>query len=339
VKNTFGEYYNLDPENLKSHWEKDIFSFDANVLLNLYRYSPKTREAFFKVLEKIKDRIWIPYQAGLEYHRNRLNVIHAQQAAYDSIRELLNKKKGEIEAQLNEFKRHPYLETELLKKQIDSAFTSIQKDLTSLDDKHPDYIKSDPIRDKLVELLENRIGEDFSAKELESFYKEGKDRFEKEIPPGYKDLNTKKNEGLRRIYGDLILWKQVINKAKGESESIILITDDLKEDWWYRFKGKTIGPRVELIKEFQEETKKRISIYQADKFLTLANEYLKQDTKNEVIEEIRNLRQEDLKSLEEEAEKILDKIKKLKQSEEKSSAIEINPFELAIKDSIEGLND
>ncbi len=310
MKNAYGEYYSLDSNSLSLHWEKDIFSFDANVLLNLYRYSPKTRDAFFKVLEQIKDRTWITYQAGLEYHRNRLNVIYAQQAAYDRIRNVLDKKRGEIDAQLNEFKRHPFLEIEQLKRQIKLAFFSIQKELDSLDAMHPDYLKNDPIQDKLVELLEKRFGNDFSLDELEDIYKEGKDRFEKEVPPGYKDLGPKKSKGERSIYGDLILWKQVINKANDVPESIILITDDLKDDWWYRFKGKTIGPRVALIKEFQNATGKRINIYQADKFLSLANEYLGQNTQDEAIQEIENLRHEDLKSLEAPPHKPKSKIQK-----------------------------
>ena len=94
MKQKFSEYYKLDSSELKKHWEKDTFSFDANVLLNLYRYTPKTRDAFFNLLEKIRDRIWIPYQAAMEYQKNRLFVINAQKEAYNEIRKTLEKKKG-----------------------------------------------------------------------------------------------------------------------------------------------------------------------------------------------------------------------------------------------------
>lgn len=53
MKDKFSEYYKPDDAQLKIHWQKDVFSFDANVLLNLYRDTPKTREAFFTLLEKI----------------------------------------------------------------------------------------------------------------------------------------------------------------------------------------------------------------------------------------------------------------------------------------------
>lgn len=296
MKDKFSEYYKIDDAEIKKHWEHDIFSFDANVLLNLYRYTPKTRNAFFDLLDKIKDRIWISYQAAYEYQKNRLNVINDQKEAYQEIRALLEKKKGEIEAKLNSFKKHPYLQTVELKTQIESAFQSIQKDLDKLEKNHPNYLTEDPIWERLTDLLNGRIGEDFTKENLEKLYRDGKKRYEEGIPPGYMDLKTKREEVDKSLYGDLIVWKQLIEKAKSEEHSIILITDDLKEDWWYKFQGKTISPRPELLKEYKDETQKRINIYQADRFLELANTNLHQKTNKEAIEEVRNIRIEDEKS-------------------------------------------
>ncbi|SFN66278.1 hypothetical protein SAMN05421594_3718 [Chryseobacterium oleae] len=304
MKNKFNEYYKLSEEEIKDHWEKDIFCFDANVLLNLYRYSPSTREAFFSLLEKVKDRIWITYQAAFEYQKNRLVVINAQREAYKDIRETLTKKKGEIEAKLNGFKKHPYLQTAELKKQIESAFDSIGRDLDNLEKKHPDYLDKDPVWEKLSGLLDGKVGDDFSKDDLEKLYRDGKKRYDERVPPGYMDMKEKQNEGNRSLYGDIIVWKQVIEKAKTNGNSIILITDDLKEDWWYKFKGKTISPRPELIKEFKVETSKRINIYQADKFLEMANKNLAQQTTKEAIQEIRNIRLADELDIEKEVREL-----------------------------------
>jgi hypothetical protein len=290
MKDKFSEYYPVDNADQKKHWENDIFCFDANVLLNLYRYTPKTRDAFFNLLDKIQDRIWITYQAAYEYQKNRLVVINAQKEAYKEIRELLSKKKGEIESKLNGFKKHPYLQTKELKTQIDSAFQSITKDLDKLEKNHPDYLESDPIWERLTSLLTGKIGNDSSKDDLEKIYREGKKRYDEKIPPGYMDAKEKQHEGNQSLYGDIIVWKQVIAKAKEIENSVILVTDDLKEDWWYKFKGKTISPRPELIKEFRDETQKRINIYQADWFLELANKNLSQHTADEAIQEVRNVR-------------------------------------------------
>jgi PIN like domain len=290
VKTKFSEYYSLSEEEIKKHWENDIFSFDANVLLNLYRYTPRTRDAFFGLLEKIKDRIWVSYQAAYEFQQNRLAVINAQKVAYQEIRGTLEKKRNEIEAKLNGFKKHPYLQAEELTKQIDSAFQSISRDLDKDEKNHPDYLSEDPVFNRLTILFDGRVGDDFEQAELEKLYKEGVKRYEEKIPPGYMDQKEKKNRDKRSLYGDLVVWRQVISKAKAGPESIIFVTDDLKEDWWYKFKGKTIGARPELIKEFRDETQKRINIYQADRFLEYANRNLAQKTHQAAIDEVRKVR-------------------------------------------------
>lgn len=290
MKQKLSEYYKLEEDDLKKHWQNDIISLDANVLLNLYRYTPKTRDTFFQLLDKIKARVWVSYQAAFEYQKNRLTVINKQIEAYNEIRLLLEHKKNEIETKLNEYKRHPYLQTEELKKQIQSAFEAINKDILKIEKTHPNYLEDDPIWLKLTELLDGKVGDDISNEDLEKLYREGKKRYDEDIPPGYKDKTSKKNEGNRALYGDLIVWNQLLKHAKKIDSSVIFVTDDRKEDWWYKFKGKTIGPRPELLKEFKDETGKRINIYQADNFLDLASKNLNQVANPEAIEEIRKVR-------------------------------------------------
>lgn len=343
MKEKFSEYYKVAESELKKHWQQDIFSFDANVLLNLYRYTPKTRTAFFNLLEKIQDRIWISYQAAYEYQKNRLIVINAQKEAYKDIRDTLEKKKGEIEAKLNSFKKHPYLQTSELKNQIESAFHSIEQDLDRLEREHPDYLTEDPIWEKLTELLKAKVGEDFAKDNLEKIYREGKKRYEEDIPPGYMDFKNKKEEADKSLYGDLLVWKQIIEKAKTIDNSVILITDDLKEDWWYKFKGKTISPRPELIKEFKEETGKRINIYQADVFLELANKNLMQNTDREAIQEMRKIRLADEQDIAMERElaktMIRDNGELNKDNARRLIPGKENAFERAIRESVEEKNN
>nr|WP_298344108.1 hypothetical protein [uncultured Algibacter sp.] len=60
-----------------------------------------------------------------------------------------------------------------------------------------------------------------------------------------------------------------------------------------KFKGQTIRPREELIKEFYDETGFRILIYQADFFLKFAKEKLNSSVKEDSINEIKEVRLED----------------------------------------------
>lgn len=59
MKKHFFEFYPLSEKEIDSIWSGGIISFDANVLINLYRYTEKTRDDFFKVMSFYKNRIWI----------------------------------------------------------------------------------------------------------------------------------------------------------------------------------------------------------------------------------------------------------------------------------------
>ena len=117
-------------------------------------------------------------------------------------------------------------------------------------------------------------------------YLEGKNRYEKSVPPGYKDEH-KDDESK---YGDLVVWKQIIDKAKESETSIMFVTDDRKEDWWERFKGKVIRPRPELIQEICEQTGVKFYMYQTDPFMEQASKHLRRKVKQNAIDEVKNIR-------------------------------------------------
>lgn len=68
MKNIFPGYSRKSEEDIKKMWEKSTLIFDANVLLNLYRYSDSTRDTILDLIEKFSDRIWLPHQSALEYN-------------------------------------------------------------------------------------------------------------------------------------------------------------------------------------------------------------------------------------------------------------------------------
>jgi len=174
-------------------------------------------------------------------------------------------------------------------KRIERAFTAIKRELNERKQEHPDLLEDDHLRDTITSLLEGKVGSPYSQEQLDEIYKRGKTRYERKIPPGYLDVNK---EGVRK-YGDLVLWFQVIDKVKETKEPIILVTDDRKEDWWWQSKGKTIGPRPELIDEMFSEAGGSFYMYQADQFMKYAQKYLEREVKQEAIDEVRDIRRRD----------------------------------------------
>ncbi len=66
MRELFPGYYRPTQEQFQQMWQECIFVFDANVLLNIYRYTSETREELFDILESLKERTWLPHQAMLE---------------------------------------------------------------------------------------------------------------------------------------------------------------------------------------------------------------------------------------------------------------------------------
>ena len=78
----------------------------------------------------------------------------------------------------------------------------------------------------------------------------------------------------------------MIEIAKTEEKDIILAIDDQKEDWWQIEHERTVGPKPELLKEFAEESKKRIYLYNSVSFLRAAKLYGAADIEERVIREV-----------------------------------------------------
>lgn len=286
-----GHFFN--PTNDPDLWDRCIFVFDTNILLNLYRYSDETRALFLKTLRLLQERIWIPYRVADEYLENRLNVIYEQQEEYEKAITEINKLKGKLENS----RQHPFVSPKTMNDVGGSLEKAIQE-LGQNKNVHSSRINSDEIKEDLADIFEGRVGDALDDAELEKIIQEGILRYEQKVPPGYSDMKKQGGDSSLssrcRPYGDLIIWKEIIAKAKQASTPIIFVTDDGKEDWWLRFKGKTIGPRPELIKEFRSEVSQLFHMYLPERFLSLATEKEQDKPSEEVFEEIRDVRQKEL---------------------------------------------
>jgi hypothetical protein len=294
MKKTFPGYYRPTDEEFSNLWKDCLFVLDANVLLNLYRYSQHLSNELITIIKRISDRLWIPHQAALEFHKNRLNEIMKQKKAYEDIKEILDKAKNQIENDLNFYKRHPLIQVGSFQLKIRRVFYTIKKELDKQKKTHPDLIKddyldNDEIKNILAKYLDGKVGKPYTQEELEKKYKDGEIRYKRKIPPGYED---KKKEGFEK-YGDLVLWCQIIDKAKQEKKPIIFVTDERKEDWWFQIEGSTVSPRPELIEEMLSKGGVPFYMYQTQRFMEFARDYLNIEVDQEAIDEVKELKQRD----------------------------------------------
>lgn len=285
MQKIFREYHQFTDQEFQQLWKNCFFVFDTNTLLNMYRYSRTTVDAYFDVLNELKKKkqLWIPYQIGYEFYENRINVISEYEKSYDEILSILEKAKSDIEAK---YKDHPFLNLYEIKEEMSKGLSGVEIKIKQAKKKHPKWLEKDEVLEKLNQLFEGNIGNNYDEQKLIEIKKEGKERYEKRIPPGFKD--DKKTEDKK--YGDLILWYQIIDKAKESKKPIVLISGDVKEDWWLEKDGKRLMPLPQLKKEISDKAGVDFHIYTADRFLEL-NKTDKKEIDENTIKEVRKVRE------------------------------------------------
>lgn len=291
MRSTFPGHFRPTDDHFIALWKDSLFAIDSNVLLNLYRYSPETRIELERALTSVKERLFIPHQAAKEFLNNRLKVTADQAKEYTkAIDTLTDKNINELISTLSNSKKHPFLPDPDM-----AEFTEqVTKFVTKLENQRDTLLNrltDDEILDFVELLLKNKTGCAFNEKSLNDIASDGDKRYKNEIPPGYLDIKKDVSGDPYRKFGDLIIWKQLIDKALSDSKPIIFITDDKKTDWWLARSGRTIGPRPELLEEFTSVAGQYFWMYTVDKFIAETSRTSTHTVSPEVIAEIIETRQ------------------------------------------------
>jgi len=293
MKNRFIEYHIAD--YLEKIYSEAIIVLDTNSLLNLYRYSEETRNKYFEILMKVESRLYLTDHVCTEFYKNRYTLIANRTLFMEEIKELLDEYHGKLlniiknssgsnkyNAALSILKHEDELRTKIVA-EIEQSSTNVKEYLDSFTQEIDfKYIQGDdPILEKVITIIKDKISTEISIEEKEKIYKEGEERYKKQIPPGYKDIE----KGFPDKFGDLIIWKELQKLSKELDKDILFVSDDRKEDWVISFKGMNLGPRKELIKEFNKST--------ARLFYSIStNEFIKLISKSYNVENIETLEKE-----------------------------------------------
>lgn len=307
MKGLYKSFRQFSKAEFASLWNDAIFVFDANVLLNLYRYQSSTRDDLLKVLGHLGDRIWIPYHVGLEFERNRLSVMADQNKKFSEVNKAVHKSMTGLVTDLDNLqltKRHSLINPEKLINGYEKLTKVFLKELDELKEKQQGLTDGDQLREKIETLFDGKVGSAPVDQEfVDSIHKEGKTRFDLKIPPGYEDSNKEKSEpdefmsgGIlyKRKYGDLVVWKQILQHSmESEIKSLIFVTDDNKEDWWQIVNSdgpKRIGPRPELYDEISQKSGvEKFYMYNPEGFLKYSKELLHAEVSEDTINEVRDI--------------------------------------------------
>ncbi|MCB5226156.1 PIN domain-containing protein [Alishewanella sp. 16-MA] len=295
LKTLFPGYFQKSAQQIQATWDTGFIVFDTNIILNLYKYSESTRSELLEIMDKFQERLWLPNQVAFEYLNNRFTVISDQAKQYSETSKMIKS----LEDNLSNKRSHPFITGNGLRA-LNRVLERVRAELNESEKELINLSRVDKILEKITELTDGRIGKDLIKSEYDQTFIEGATRYKDKIPPGYEDDAKGGKQpnfsGNREKFGDLIIWKQLITEAKSRMSDVILVTDDVKEDWWLISNGKTIGVRPELTAEFESQTNKQFLMYNGFNFIKYAQEHLNVKISKSSLSEIQEQSQNKLKN-------------------------------------------
>lgn len=261
--------------------EKYIIVPDTNVLLNLYRYSPDFSEFGLQCLTEVVESLYLPATVRLEFGKHCKASFAAMEKKIENIGQGTEKQvksaRAKILSSCDQLKRLQFEGVDDLYRELAALLDELEVATKEFFEERKGLQLSSHYwngSDKVMELVQKveQYGHVLPSPSQEEIFKwceEGQDRYKKEIPPGFKDAKNK--DGVRK-YGDLIIWKELLKFAREHKKDIILITDDVKADWWETDNDQRVFHPM-LINEFKK-TGRNIIAFESQEFYTaISDEY------------------------------------------------------------------
>ncbi|WP_394548138.1 PIN domain-containing protein [Priestia aryabhattai] len=277
MREIFFPFFKYNDETINRIWENGIIIIDTNALLNTYRMHSDARKQFFDVLhhKNLNPKLWMPYQIGWEFFRNRKKAIDESLDALKFAKEDIKKGMQKLSSIVTksglkyheDFLAQVQQELDEFNKKMEVTFRDYNKKNKN---RRSDFYRGnnlkeiDPIVNTINSIFRGKYAEPVKHKELLSHYTQGEFRFSLAMPPGYED----EIKGDYRKFGDFIIWEEMIKKALSSEKPIIFVTEDHKKDWWQTDeKTHKKSPLPELIKEFKDRTDQLFYMYSYKEFI------------------------------------------------------------------------
>lgn len=258
LMSSFRGYYRPTMEARVEAFRSGLVIFDANALLDLYRFVPPARSEFLELIRSIKDRIFIPYQIAHEFHVRRIDAVAGRALEFENQRHRLDEIRGQVRGFIRQISQRAHAEQERVRELIATSESALDDVNAFLDvmasgyDLDPDTLAtspSDPIISELAEILDGRVATEPSGEVLAADREEAQRRIHAKLPPGFAD-KAKGDDAA----GDYLWWAEVVRYASETSpKAVIIVSNDIRKgDWVYERRGFRIGPDPRLVSEMND---------------------------------------------------------------------------------------
>ncbi|MFD8790651.1 PIN domain-containing protein [Streptomyces vinaceus] len=305
----------------KSDYERGVKEYlvvvDTNVLLELYRFTPDARQELLDALRRLGERLWVPHQVASEYYRRRLDAVKDHLSLYSSVPKAIDDYKDRLAQEIHAFAKRCSMsaaDKKLLIQPIEEMRDRVNAELSrhaqSFDLTIEKVVNDDPVLAALAEILDQKTGSGFDDEESLKLQEAYAERARAERPPGYKDVNKKEN-----AHGDYFVWEQILRRVEEVNKPVLLVTNDVKEDWVRKEAGLVVGARPELVAEMRDRGDADFMLIQLGGFLQLARNELGASVSPSTVAQAENVitRSERLLMIpREEYEDVLQRLRSLK---------------------------
>jgi len=247
----FDHHYRPDNARIVQAFSSGLIVLDANVLLNVLRYTPSARRELLRVLAEVAERCFVPHQIAVEYNRNRVRVVADRHKELKDIAEEVDGIKRSVRTVVNGFKNRSTLRSRdvpVLEKSVADFLATLDKaneDALEQYDLEPDRLVGtiDEWTANLNDILAGHVGAKPSAELLEADVLEAGRRHNESIAPGFKDANK----------GDYLWWAEALRHPDLQGKALLVISDDIaKGDWVFEERGIGVGPHPVLIEDVMD---------------------------------------------------------------------------------------
>jgi hypothetical protein len=298
MRQHFSEYIPLSSDEKTAVWNEAIFVFDTNILLNLYRMSVKSSENIINIMNKLKERLFLPHQVGVEFYRHREEEIAKQINAFEHARATLKKLPAQFSSGFN---RHPCIPINEIIDSLDKC-ASEQIDRVNQSQKSNNinfFAFDDPILPQLDAIFAGVSEGPYADAENDALNKKVEDRVKKNMSPCYVPLGAKSapTTADNPHQGDGRVWFQIVKHAEEKKQSIVFVTGDEKPNWWRTVKlgnqERTVGPHFDLIRDIESASGKKFLMYSQEEFLKDAHVFIGVPEQTQTIAEVQQIREAD----------------------------------------------
>ena len=258
----FVEYAGYDANPSEDPVSGTLYALDANILLNLYKFTPEAAREVLRALRTMRDVLFIPHQALNEFWPLRDGVRsgpHHSEAAGK-----LRTAKSDILRTVRTWQKRTGLDAEGTRETgaqevskhlvaVCSALEEIESTIESVREKSAD--SGEWLLHELDAIFAGRIGESPSDSERSALLSEFDKRVSDGTPPGLRDVEIRKGK-VAKASGDYFIWVQCLHEAQKISTSrdapidLTLVTEDHKDDWVRSNKDDHLLAHRALVKEY-----------------------------------------------------------------------------------------